>query len=466
MLNYTSIKCYRDMEFFGGGHSEKEFLETSKVKFVTIETNVSPHGSYDVEKINKANVNTLKTLYALSKDANEYHHLSTLFDQVFRSKNSIPNPKRYNLEAFCVLILGIREINSISPITINISEVKSILQLENEFLKNKKYLYFSKQNFWKEFCEIGEIDLGRVLFKTTQKNCISNNFSIDEIKKLIRKNIDLQGSNLERVAHIILMESFLSSEFHFEYVISKMDIYFKNSALLKEYDIDFDKLNLKKKEDVFEFLSNVNNTFSYKILNKILQRLNSQHRQTIKNNKIIFESFLQYAKTILNKSIDLKQIEPVLSRIHTYRDINILLNALYGIISEFNIYNAEKESKKINGAKTIYFNEADQIAILKISTFKAMKVLGSPSWCVQNLEHKFDSYTSGFKNFYIFIDAKSKNRDRSKIGFTIYPNGTVLQACDFSNKSLLHYLDSDFYDKYGKYMKGFFNMSARKKLDR
>lgn len=467
---------YRDMEYdFGGGGEipstatlkNSDSLEKVNFAIVDSKTNqpkvvtlkVEQHGSFNVNKISQSSeIVALKRLYSLSKNIEEFNHYSMLFNQVFKDKKpGIPNPQRYSIESFSSLILALKEINNIIPTEIDIMKIKSILLLEEEFLKNKRYLVFSTESYWKEFAIGATIEFGKLKIKQTYKNgFVNSNFSLSEIKSVIKKRIELQGSNLERVALIVYSEFF-----DFNILINHMSIYFKNQALLKEYDIDFDKIDIKKKETLSHFMLKINNVSSYKILNKLLQRLNASHREEILKNEIIFNSFLAFANKMNYDNLNFSQIEPILKRIHTYSDVNILLNALYGIVSEFNIYDLSDRCKKISGAEIVYFNESDQVAILKITRYNAMKIFGSPLWCVQHIEEKYQYYTGGLRRFYIFIDAKSKHKSLSKIGFTIKPNGKILEACDLENRHIPKDLDDLFYSKYGKYMKGFFFRNAR-----
>ena len=468
---------YRDLDydgFVGGGIPETSKIDPTiipplkKINFMinendqykVVELKVEPHGSFNVKKLSQtAEIVSLKRLYSLSKNIEEFNHLSMLFNQTFKGKKQgIPNPLRYSIESFSALILAIKEINNIIPNEIDIMKINSILHLEEYFIKNKKYLYFSSDPDWKEFIIGATIEVGKFRIKPLNRNgFISANFTLAEIKSSIKKRIDLQGSTLERVASIV------HSDFDFNILIDKLTIYFKNQALLKEFGIDFDKIDIKKKDDVSDFLLKVNNVSSYKIFNKLMQRLNAEQREIIKSNQIIFNSFLAFANKMNCENLNFNQIEPILKRVHTYSNVNVLLNGLYGIVSEFSIYNITETCKELDGAEICYFNESDQVAIIRIKKYKAMQKLGSPSWCVQHISEKFDQYTRGLRRFYIFVDAKSKYKSDSKIGFTIALNGKVVEACNLENRSIVNYLDESFYNKYGKHMRGFLFKDAKPK---
>jgi hypothetical protein len=438
--------------------------------FKVIEIAVPPIGTLTLEKINVKNIGSIKKLYALSKNAKEFNCFYTLYNQNFKKsalKGGIPNVSRFSIDAFLTLILAIREINTLTPQALNIDFLKidNIVQLEEEFIKHKKYLFFSKQDQWQDFVRIASIKFGNVIIrdhKDSLYDFIRLNFSLDEIKQLVKKHLPtIQGSNLDRISYIILAGhfNFLAGYFNFAEVIEKFKIYFKNQDFLKSFEIDFDKINIKNNSSIQNFFFNINNINAYKILSKIQERLNSYHRQTINSNKIIFNSFLDFSTILSKNNTDFKTLEPVLIRINTYSDVNVLLNALYGIISEFNIYNVIKQCKEISGAKMIYFDESDQIAIIKITKYGAMREIGSTAWCIQNSEVRYNEYKKNVNMFYIFIDAKSKDKNMSKIGFTIYPNGAVKESCDFKNSRVR--LNNDFYKKYGKYMKGLLFRNAK-----
>lgn len=79
-------------------------------------------------------------------------------------------------------------------------------------------------------------------------------------------------------------------------------------------------------------------------------------------------------------------------------------------------------------SEIVYQNENDNLLILKISTFKQSKLLGTNKWCISRDESHFDNYTTNRFQYFIYDFNKEPSDKLSKIGITLNPNGTYHTA--------------------------------------
>lgn len=197
-------------------------------------------------------------------------------------------------------------------------------------------------------------------------------------------------------------------------------------------------------------------------------------RFQIRLHPYIFDDYYNLCSELYKNAISFDKFEPVLRKLHTYRDASYMLVALKNVILPLSLYQTHELAEKTKNAKIIYFNEAEQTMLVQIKSYKAMQALGSRVWCIFNSYSTYLQYTFPFRNFYIYYDVKSLYRDvyekhrvphlleNTMIGITVGWFGQIRYAHDGNDRSVKHTSDRNeriqaIFDKNKKFLKGKFS---------
>lgn len=408
--------------------------ETSIKKTTTVEkVIVKDHNTFNVENIKKEKIKQIQFLHTLAKDVKEFELLSTKF----WLKNVQEN---IDLDEFGLYVLGLRELVIITKNQkFELKNISNFAHLKALYLENQKYLIFSKNNHWHHLVVYHATWIEHTIKSYNNVEFVKFKFSDDELKKLI-------ATHFEHPSYIDKMLQWLKKTTEFNLIIDLMKTYHKNFDLFQSYEVDFNIVKINDQKSLSIFIENVQDVNAYKILTRLLQRLDSVKRQDVRKHKYLFDDYFSLCKKIYKDGIAFERLEPVLRKIHTYNDASYFYNALKGIINPHNLYDTHQLVLATKGAKVLYFNEAKQTMLVRVKSFKAMSEIGSQNWCIARSMKSYLSYRLGFlgfsvRKFFIYYDANIQHEEGKQnfrqVGLTVF-RGRILHAHDYGDYGVLH----------------------------
>lgn len=400
-------------------YTEQDFKKIKVSDFYKVA--VKPNNTLKMSDLSSPKLKKIQFLHSLSKDKPEFEYIfSTFWEKV--------DTNEMDLETFGIYVLSLREIFAITKQNEhNILNIKSLQQLEATYANSYNYLRLSRtENVWHNW-----------ILQYNQKFTIppvelKNVFSNEEIKKLIRVHYPNNEAFYDKMVQWIKIRN------TFFKVIDTMVVYSANKDLFNSYDIDFNTFKINTELDKFEKqISDIN---IYKILNKLLQRLDSEKRQSVRNHKYLFTDYFNLCQKLYAAQKPFDRFEPVLKKMPQYQNASDLYIGLNNIIDEHNLYSIYEDAKKTSGVKIVHYDEVRQKIMLKITSYSAMKKFGSPIWCIVYQKSSYMSYKIVlFRSFYIYIDAKDIQRDNEPfmIGYTVNLFKQVVYANDRFNHDVV-----------------------------
>lgn len=221
---------------------------------------------------------------------------------------------------------------------------------------------------------------------------------------------------------------------------------------------------IKQHREDLQFLpQNINNYDNIHTLREDLKN--------IPNNKLV----KKFANLIPNKSVkeeilkhsitdprDLNRIEKYFKEVHgtpsgkmflkkinRYDTLSGLLNYLTVILQFHNLgisYESILSKAKSRNDLQVVYNQ-DERVILLVSSYEALREVGSPSWCIYDSKNQYENYTDYNRyNQYVFYDFSGNFKDinYTMIGFTM--NGEQITASHLMDdghiQSVFQYLNS------------------------
>lgn len=367
---------------------------------------VKPNNTFDMSQLNHERIKEIQFLHSLAKDKEEYDHLfSTFWPQI---KGSLSKAREF--EELGLYVLAFREIFSITKMPAhNILNIRSFRQLQELYATENKYLYLSKTELWKNWIyQKSE----KFIMPTVAIDKVFSNKILNDLLKVHSPN---SASSHDKMVQWIKIRN------NFFKVVEMMEVYEKNKDMFLSYGVDFNNFRINVPKELDQFEKQLEDIVPYKILTRLLQRLDSEKRQEIRNHRYLFNDYFNLCKKLYKTGASFEKFEPVLKKIHYYKDSSTMYVSLSNIIEPFNIYTIHEEANVHPDVEVEYYDENLQRIMMKIKSYEAMQTFGSKSWCIAVNEDRYRSYKQGWKQYYIYIDAKKLDYDGEPlmIGYTV-----------------------------------------------
>ena len=207
-----------------------------------------------------------------------------------------------------------------------------------------------------------------------------------------------------------LYEALKANRQDLTFLPKKLNEYLKHSELL----IDLSLIQSKKKVKKFANL----------IADKELRFIISS---TAGHNDIdIIHEIDYYFKHIEGTQSD-AAVKSKLSRYKTKKELEEYLKSFVKFHSRGFSYDQIKEKINSSGDLRIVYDDKEEKLLVLVDSFEALRLIGSPSWCIYGSKATYNSYVKGGRNQYVFFNFNPKLFEKySMIGFTM--EGTEVVA--------------------------------------
>lgn len=116
-----------------------------------------------------------------------------------------------------------------------------------------------------------------------------------------------------------------------------------------------------------------------------------------------------------------------LSRYKTPQDLKAYMESFMNFHKRGISYERILEIVNSNGDLRIVYDDKEEKLLVLVDSFEALRLIGSPSWCIYGSKATYNSYVKGGRNQYVFFNFNPKLFEKySMIGFTM--EGTEVVA--------------------------------------
>lgn len=255
------------------------------------------------------------------------------------------------------------------------------------------------------------------------------------IKENLQKSKSILSSKLKDYDNL---KSFLLSKNSMGYMGKFTELLFGGIPYNEIITLYNDIVDLKSKNIKF-------NVDSYDKYEEIIDSINS--KKIDYKFKYIFNQFPKEQKELI--STDDKDIVLTFSKLYDIPDNNIFIKKISRYKEEDDMINAiemfikaksksysREYVKSLIGEDIILSFENENIIIVKVKTWSAIKEVGDDtSWCIVSNESQFKSYTKENRSQFVIFDyTKEIFESEFKIGFTVDVNDKIITAHDILDK--------------------------------
>jgi hypothetical protein len=213
--------------------------------------------------------------------------------------------------------------------------------------------------------------------------------------------------------------------------ISELNVLYKKIKSHRQYITR----NINEFETYEDINNYIDNQFIKSKINQIIKDIPSKVRKNYSEHPIFIKCLTQIVKNNFGRYDDIKEyvgknslsVERYTNSNVGYNDFNSTVSYFSEMGEEFSSYYKYMESKKkasylmltwlINFLKPndkndlvkeidprlILINDVDSL-LVRCDTFETLKKIGSPNWCIYKTKSTFESYTSGVKEQYVYIN--------------------------------------------------------------
>jgi len=408
----------------------ESFFQTCKIK-------VKPHNTVKMKDLAKVRIKYAQFLHSLAVNKKEFEYLlSNYWEEILRTK--------MELHEFGLYVLAMREIYKITRNEkLNIFNIKNPFHLKMLYQENFKYLIFAEDVEWRTFV-LQPNEFSKISTFKTKAEFVKGKFSDKELKELLQTHMKDYPGYHDKTLQWIKKTGYLN------YVIETVEKYIKNQEIFLSHGIDFNVVKINDEKSLKKFEDEVFNLGLYKIFNKILTRLDSDKRQAVRNHTYLYTDYKKIAERMYRQGLTFDRIEPILKKMHTYRDASYLYKALLNATEDVNLYTIFEKAKDTPNVKVMFFDEEKQRMLIKISSYAAMQRMGSPAWCITNHEDQYRRYKGIFNRFFIYYDARRNFTSKTSslenvpytIGYTIGPFKGIKYAHDYDDLNVVNYVET------------------------
>jgi hypothetical protein len=363
----------------------------------------------------------------------------SIFDYVSLLESSIEtylfkeNLKKINPEIISYVDLKTKKIyKSLNEKNINIEKYSKEL---NENISNSEELNQAFCNIVKEYYTSYIRDL-------FNKDSLNKNHLFKHYSNLLNEEIQNNYEKMDNENRFYNGSKFLTKQTNYSArYVESIKIYRKYIHLYKNYN------NLPKKhKDYFNVLEESNlekiDDFFIKIINKNKIKLFAKRFLGSYLKLLDSEGFNKF-EILKDNNVSPDTIRKELENIALYKESHIL-NLVLDKIIQLNTLSSTEIIKKVkdnNLNADILYNK-DNVLAVTVNDFEASSTIGSNRWCISTSAEYFKRYqvkntNQTKKHVFLFDFSKKETNPNSKIGFTIHDNGTITDAFNNHNISIL-----------------------------
>ena len=413
----------------------------------TVHVKVKKNNTLKMSDLKESKIRHVQFLHSLAFDKEEFRHIHSEFWPDITHRN-------IDLDEFGLYVLGMREIYAVTnDERFKLLNVKRYDELKFLYTTSCPYLIFSKSDMWRRHvCQYIKLDKENATTAwETDAKFVQTNFTDAQIKKLVSAHYD-NVAQIDKVAQCVKKKGELFK------LLNSVKVFDKNKDVFLSHNVDFNAIKVTE-ANIANFEIETQRINGYKILNKLLARLDAKKRNEIKSHTFVFNDYINLCESIYRKNQRFEQLEPIIKKIHTYETASDMYAAFNSILNPNNLYAIYEKVQKTKNVKVIYFNEGEQNLLVRVDSYRAMSKVGATQWCIARDRASYFQYKLVFGRFYIYYSATPLREwdIRTFVGFTVRSSGRIAYAHDECDRDVLG-LDScsKVINRNRKFLKGRF----------